>query len=234
MRIEAFILAWNEQDTIALTLKHYQKFCDKITLFDNYSDDDTPLIARAMGCEVKQFGIKGVLDDREYTKLKNNCWKGSDADWVIVVDADEILVLPASIVNEYTVLKPVGLQVYSHKLPAQDWSELTYYYPDDQYSKLCMFRPNKIDAINYVHGCHVAKPIGDVKIGNVGFLMHYRNAGGPDRLIARHAQYRARMSDWNKKWNAGVHYTYDDDRRRREWEEQYDRALSYSRGLGYG
>src|SRR5690606_28042527 len=90
MKIHAYILTWNESDIIGLVIKHYQKFCDKITIMDNYSSDGTDKIAQSMGCEVRKFGTK-FFDDAENMKVKNECWKGSDADWVIVCDADEVL-----------------------------------------------------------------------------------------------------------------------------------------------
>lgn len=95
--IEAHIVAWNEAETIHLTIKHYKAFCSHIILWDNHSTDTTREIAKALGCTVKTFGKEGELSDRAYMELKNECWKknhpGKDRrDYVIVVDADEILV----------------------------------------------------------------------------------------------------------------------------------------------
>ena len=235
MKVEAHIIAWNEAETIALTIRHYQSFCNDVTLYDNFSDDGTPEIAAKMGARVIKFGIPGVLDDREYTKLKNECWKGSKADWVIVVDCDEILInkfghmretLKDCLKNGSKILRPQGWQVINNDMPRYNWTELTNGYKDDNYSKLCCFSP-AIEGINYVHGCHVAKTKDRVTQANDLFLMHYRNVGGPERLVARHALYRQRLSDWNKKWNAGVHYTYEDTQRRKEWQEQYERSKPF-------
>ncbi len=67
--IETFLISWNESDTIHLTIKHYLKF-GKVTLFDNFSNDGTPEIADKLGAYVQSFGRKGVLDDKEYLKIK--------------------------------------------------------------------------------------------------------------------------------------------------------------------
>jgi len=239
MKGHAYIMAWNEAETIALTIKHYQQFCDKVILLDNFSDDNTREIAEQMGAEVRLFGIKGVLDDREYTKIKNNVWKESDADWVIVVDADEIFfpygkyAFQLLSYSGFTIIKPQGWQVVSRDMPKENWLEITNGFAYDQYSKLCCFNPKEIQEINYVHGCHVAKPVGNVKIAEVGTLFHYRNVGGPERLVKRHALYRDRMSDWNKRWNAGGHYLYEDQQRRKEWEEQFNGSRPFA-SLGTG
>lgn len=237
MVIEAHIIAWNESETIHLTIKHYQKFCSKIIIYDNFSDDNTREIAEAMGCEVKLFGVKGVLSDVEYTKLKNNCWKGSTADWVIVCDADEILFPIENLhqrfartrFEEHTIIKTFGWNVFSMDLPRETWTEIKTGFYDANYSKLCCFNPKEIKEINYVHGCHVAKPIGNVIFSEIIIpLFHYRNVGGPDRLIKRHAMYRPRMSQHNLKWNMGGHYLHDDERRRKEWTEQYNKSVEFS------
>lgn len=235
MKVEAHIMAWNEAETIHLTIKHYQKFCNRIVLHDNYSTDNTREIALELGCDVRLFGTKGVLDDREYTKLKNNCWKGSDADWVIVVDADEILdfgednyqILARLRFEEYTIIKPQGWQVVSHDVPRGTWLEITNGFRYDQYSKLCCFNPQVLTDINYVHGCHIANPVPNIRIAREGVLFHYRNIGGVDRLIKRHAMYRERMSDWNIRWKAGGHYLYEDQQRIKEWNEAYERSKPY-------
>lgn len=229
MVCEAYIIAWNESETIHLTIKHYQQFCSRIILYDNYSDDGTPEIAKSMGCEVKSFGIHGVLDDREYTKLKNNCWKGSKADWVIVVDADEIYCPPDLWNIDVTIYRTFGWNVYSHDIPKDNWLEITTGFHDPNYSKLCCFQPSKIKEIGYVHGCHIAKPVGDISYSNGAFpLLHYRNVGGPERLVKRHALYRPRMSEWNKRWRCGHHYEQSDEQRRSEWERLYKSSVNFS------
>lgn len=226
MKVEAHIMAWNEAETIHLTIKHYQQFCSRIIIHDNYSDDSTPAIAEALGCEVKTFGIKGVLSDVEYTKLKNNCWKGSTADWVIVCDADEILDFkdPSG-----TIIKTFGWNVFSYDVPRVKWSELSSGFYDPQYSKSICFKPKEISEINYVHGCHIANPIGNVQYSEkVITLFHYRNIGGFERLSKRHALYRLRLSRHNLKWNMGGHYLHSDERRKLEWEEQFAKSVEFS------
>jgi hypothetical protein len=37
------------------------------------------------------WGQKNVFEEDDLIKLRNNCWKGSDADWVIICDIDELI-----------------------------------------------------------------------------------------------------------------------------------------------
>jgi glycosyltransferase involved in cell wall biosynthesis len=238
--VEAFIVGWNESETIHLTLKHYKSFCEKVTLFDNYSTDGTPDIARSMGAEVKQFGTPGVLSDDDYLTVKNNCWKKSKADWVIVCDADEILyvnqysgynqMLEAQAYSGMTIYKTIGFDVVSHDMPVHSFIDIKTGYVNENYSKSVIFNPRKIKEINYKYGSHVCKPVGDVVYSpDVLVLMHYRNIGGPQRLVDRHALYRPRMSEKNKRFGLGCHYEYTDEQRVKEWHEKFNRSVDLSK-----
>lgn len=235
MQIEAYIIAWNEADTIAFTIKHYQSFCTRIILFDNYSTDQTSDIARSLGCEVMQFGQQGQLSDKAYLKVKNNAWKESKADWVIVVDSDEILwheniskILHDARFYGHTIFKTYGWQVFSNDMPRESFFEIRTGFHDNNYSKSVIFNPNKMTSINYTYGCHTANPRGDIVYSNeVLTLYHYRNIGGIQRLADRHKQYRKRMSPLNIELGLGCHYLYDDNRRRKEWEEHLKNSVEY-------
>jgi hypothetical protein len=114
-------------------------------------------------------------------------------------------------------------------MPKDDWREIQTGIYDDNYSKLVMFDPVAITDINYRIGCHVAKPIGDVIWDDDTplTLFHYRNVGGPQRLIERHNLYRPRMSEENLQRQWGHHYLVSDEDRMKEWEEKYQRSKPF-------
>jgi glycosyltransferase involved in cell wall biosynthesis len=227
--IEAYLVAFNEEETIHLSIKHYQKFCSRVTILNNHSTDRTVEIAKSMGCRIKNFGTPGILNDRDYINIKNECWKESRADWVIVCDADEILQEPKNISQSGTIVKTSGWNVFSHEMPKNDWLEITNGHPEENYSKTVMFKPKAITDINFRIGCHVSGPRGNVIWSEeVLTLFHYRNVGGPQRLVDRHNLYRPRMSDENLQKNWGHHYLTSDEERIREWEEKYAKSKPFS------
>jgi len=231
MNVEAFIIAYNEAETIALTIKHYKSFCSRVTLFDNFSDDNTREIALEHGADIRLFGKKGVLSDKEYLAVKNHCWKHSNADWVIVCDADEILWhpnLPEALKEDCTIFTTYGWNIYSNDIPRETYLEITKGYHDGNYSKSIIFKPSAIKEINYHYGCHNNNPKGDVRYSKeVLTVFHYRNLGGYERLSKRHAIYRERMSDHNKELGLGIHYTYKESQRKLEWEQHYGNCGEY-------
>lgn len=223
--IETYIIAWNEAETISFTIKHYQAF-SKVILYDNFSDDQTREIALEMGCEVRMFGRVGELNDAEYLKVKNRAWKGSKADFVIIVDADEILQEPKDFSG--TIWKTKGFNIYSNDVPRESFSEIMTGHWDDNYSKSVIFSP-KLTDINFTYGAHKSDPKGEVIYSpEVLTLFHYRAIGGAERMVKRHEQYRKRMGYLNRTLGLGCHYLYDDNRRRKEWNEYYQKSYEYS------
>jgi glycosyltransferase involved in cell wall biosynthesis len=232
MKIEAYILTWNESDIIRLVIKHYSKFCDKIVILDNHSTDGTDRIALELGCEVRKFGNK-FFDDSENMKIKNECWKGSEADWVIVCDADEILhpdwevpraVSLEEMAEDYvkpSIMKTHGWQIMSEEMPKTDLLEITNGYHFSNYSKFIIFDPKRIQEINYNPGAHRISPVGDVVYSeDILYLLHYKHIGGVQRTIKRYSEYRKRMSKINRQKGWGIHYNQSPGRLMEEWNER--------------
>ena len=235
MTVEAFIICWNREDTIHLTIKHYLKL-GRVILYDNFSDDRTREIAESLGAEVRMFGVAGQLDDQAYIDVKNHCWKHSQADYVIVVDEDEILYHPHldlflanALDNGCTILRPQGFNIHSDEMPVSDWLEIKRGENNENYSKSCVFRPLHIKEIGYRWGCHACRPMGNIVYGPAGLhLLHYRDVGGVDRLIERHRLYQGRLSEFNKKFNLGHHYSETEADKRKQWKDFSERSVILS------
>lgn len=244
MRIEAHLLSWNEITLMPFVLKHYQKFCDKIVIHDNHSTDGSAELAKAMGCEVIQFGTK-FFDDQENQKIKNTCWRGSDADWVIVADFDEVLMIRNCMLDYFyqpdtikfwfedlgnhfdskkdcTIFKTIGWQVMSDRMPENDLLEVANGYRFDNYSKSIVFKPKELTATNFNLGAHKCNPEGNVKWSSEGnvYVLHYKHIGGLQRTIDRYSEYKKRMSPFNRKHGHGKHYNRTPASLKQEWEER--------------
>lgn len=230
MICEAFIIAWNEIETIHLTIKHYQKFCDQITILDNFSDDGTRAKAEGMGCKVQTFGILGKLDDNEYLKIKNSVYLRSTAKYVIVCDSDEILwhsnIRQILEQDTGTVFNTIGWDIFSNDMPKNDFLEIQNGHFQPNYCKKIIFSP-KI-RINFEYGSHTCKPKGDLRPSNeLLTLFHYSNIGGFKRLSERHKIYRERMSENNRRIGLGCHYNFPEAQRKEEWYGKFEGSYHY-------
>lgn len=82
------MIARDEARCIAGSLRSLRPWVDQMIVLDTGSRDGTPAIARAEGAEVHAFTW---VDD--FAAARNAALDLSDADWNIVVDADELLSL---------------------------------------------------------------------------------------------------------------------------------------------
>ena len=232
MTIEVYLYCWNEMQILPLVIKHYQKFCDKIILMDHYSDDGSKEYALKQGCEVRSFGIPGEHDDDKLRDSKNNIWKGSQADWVIVCDCDEVLYITSpdlfvAWLNLYTkdsictIFKTQGWDIYSNEMPKEDLLEITTGWPFNNYSKNIIFSPYHIKEINYDHGAHVCRPTGNVIWSEETlYVLHYKNIGGVQRLLKRNRKIAKRMSRNNRRKGYGCHYMLWPQEVINEWNDK--------------
>lgn len=229
MRIECFLVCWNEIDIMKLVVSHYQAFCDKITILDNYSTDGSDELAKSMGCEVIKFGdnIPNGFNDRHNRDIKNSCWKNSQADWVIVADFDEVLWMPTYPLFEYNVLqgatifKTYGWQIMSDDWPANDLLEIKNGYHFANYSKNIIFNPKEVKEINYDFGSHQCNPKGNVVWSETQlYVLHYKHIGGVQRTIDRYRVLQHRLSKENRKHAWGIHYNRSPASIRQEWNER--------------
>jgi glycosyltransferase involved in cell wall biosynthesis len=226
MKIDVFAICYNEEKLLPFFIRYYKRFARNIYIFDNYSTDDSRKIARDMGAIVNTFGNQ-KLDDREYIKLKNAVYKRSDADYVIVSDADEILYHP-DLINQLKILKSQGVllpgiegyNVYSELWPREEITEIDTGFRDPNFTKQIIFSP-KVD-INFTFGCHKNSATG--KRGGKLYMLHYRCIGGLREMTSRHRMYSLRMCDFNKVHKLGMHYFRTVEQLRAEWDANIKRA----------
>lgn len=207
MNIEVYAIAWNEERLIDQFIDWYS-FASKITILNNYSTDRTVEIAISKGCDVKVFG-SNEQDNLIMNQTKEECWKDSKADWVIVCDIDEFLyhedLLNVLQNTEATVIK---CEAYNF---ASEYPENVYNVREgvrsELYDKCVCFRPDKITSMNWTTGCHTCSPEGDVSyLEGVVKLLHF-NMLGRQELKDRHIAYLERTSESDKKHGYGIHYS---------------------------
>jgi hypothetical protein len=212
MRVQVFAICYNEEVLLPYFLRHYSKFCEKITIYDNHSTDRSLEICKANPLvEVISYDSGNQIRDDIYLQIKNNCWKGCKADWVIVCDIDEFVVGMDNI-DDYTIVSPNWWEMVSDKVPigeGQIYDEIYYGRPQGQTTKCVIFRPD-LQEINYTPGAHSINPVGETRIlatSNINIL-HYKFIS-LQYVIDRYAEYCKRLSDINKQSGWGTHYTTD-------------------------
>jgi glycosyltransferase involved in cell wall biosynthesis len=88
------------------------------------STDNSVNIINEYGANVIQFDTNGKFQESVLIHIRNNCWKNSDADWVIVCDADE-LIYHEDIINylsntNATHITTEGYEMMTESLPTTE------------------------------------------------------------------------------------------------------------------
>ena len=214
-KIEIYGICYNEEKMLPYFIRHYSKLGD-IILYDNYSTDKTDEIAKAAGIKVIKFDTGDKFRDDIHMYIKNNCWKKSSADWVIVCDVDEFIYHPKlTKILEHTtdtIFKPIGYDMFSKNFPTtngQIYEEITNGVESDGYSKFCLFNPKKIKEINFSPGAHISNPTGIVKINTTsGIKLLHMKQLSIEHVIDRYTFFKSRLSEQNIKNRWGVQYNF--------------------------
>ena len=221
MKIEAYIICWNEAKILPWVLQywHYAGI-DKLIVYDNGSDDDTLAILNdfPLTVEVRHYDSGGEANDWIYADIKNNCWKGTDADWVFVGDTDEVLFTPLRLKEylkgvEAPILQPCLYQLVAWALPRDHFRidapgrytnglQLLHEYDEVRlqklgHNKVNLFQPGKVSYMDYDLGAHRCRPVHNGQQVPVEYCedlswFHLKNLG-VEYLLQRNAELYARL-----------------------------------------
>ena len=240
--VHLYAVCWNEARIIPHFMAYYGRFVDHFTIYDNGSTDSTlSLLATYPHVTVIETGREGVFDERANLQIKNTAWKASagKADFVMVCDMDEFLFHPNLDVllalmkkHGFTVLKPLGFQMVSERLPAYDGNHLlTELIPlgvedSHNYSKTVLFDPNRLKEIHFSPGCHRSRPEGRVKVFRSDYarLLHYKYVDR-EEILRKTRTYRETFSEESRAKGWGRHYLKTE----KEMMEIFDRMLAEGR-----
>lgn len=233
IKIEVHSLLCNEAPMIPYFVLHYSQFAD-IYFYESNSSDGSPEIARILGAKVIPFPCDYKINEINFLLMKNNCWKNSKADWVIICDADEFVYHP-DIINillktKYTIFHPKEWRMISRELPTthgQIYDEIKYGFPGESgYGKMNLFRPDQITEMNYEAGCHSCHPTGNVKLAPKTDIktLHFHEVGMEYRIL-RNKYLNERLSDVNRQMGWGIHVTWPEEKIKADFEKNMKKAV---------
>lgn len=226
MIIDVFAICWNEERLLPLFLNHYSRFARRIVVYDNHSTDRSPdLIAACPLADLRTYDSGGLASEDAFLKVKNRCWKDSDADRVIVCDIDELVWHPRikqylSLQKPNRVLRTRGFDIVgplTRQVPAElhVWRRC----PNALYSKPAVFDPRVRPNVTFRYGCHHL--IRNHRVVQSRLLMlHVPWLGSTEELIARW-QARARRQ----------HPADIANRRAVQWQQTPEQITAHHRRL---
>jgi len=88
VRISAIIITFNEEKNILRALESVRPVADEIVVVDSMSSDRTVSICRDFGCRVFQREFDGYGAQKQFAVDR------ASNDWVLWIDADEVMTVP--------------------------------------------------------------------------------------------------------------------------------------------
>ena len=211
MRFEAYIICWNEAAILPFVLDYWSYAgVDKLIVYDNHSTDETRTLLEdewELDVEIRDYDSGGHADDNIYRHIKNNCWKGSKADWVFVGDTDEVPYAPHGVkpyleqeAGNAAIIQPCLYQVVGWQKPNKQALPLLHGMNGMRVqkcgpNKVNLFRPNRVEEMNFGLGAHHCEPVGaDIQYREDIAWLHLKNLG-VEYLLERNKQLYDRLPD---------------------------------------
>lgn len=222
MTVELHVLTRNEEQMLPFTLAHYSSFCSRIVVHDSFSTDRTREIAGKFSAQVVDWDTGDKFNDQAARMLKSTCWHGTNADRVIVIDCDELVVFPEGVVKTLEasgpIVKPQGYEMLGYYWP-NDGESILAAIPhgardDKWYGKPIIFSPKLVGELEFSAGAHsiewakgpTGKPLRIPKEATSPTvkLLHYHHVGPIEEIARRYDESRARFAQVNIDHRWGI------------------------------
>lgn len=217
--ITIYTFTYNEEYILPHFVKWYKSRFPEchIVVSDNNSTDNTKNIALSLGCEVVEYLSDGKYSDSALVYAKNNIWRESLTDWVLVCDADEFMdIYPKDLNDNQTIFQGIGYNMVN----VNNISEVClvrHGIKAAQYDKMLCFNKKHITDINYNIGCHTASPVGNIIFASKRPYILHMKFMDINILLKKYKLYSSRLSEENIQHGWSNHYDRDENILREEF-----------------
>jgi glycosyltransferase involved in cell wall biosynthesis len=90
MRIIAHTIVKNEENWVGYALRSVLSYVDEILVWDTGSTDKTEFIVKSLDDPKIKYQRVAMKDELEFTKLRQQMLQETQADWLMILDGDEI------------------------------------------------------------------------------------------------------------------------------------------------
>ena len=207
MKITIYSVCWNEEVILPFFFQHYKKRFPSASFvfYDNGSNDDSKNIITSNGGKIIDLDTNNKVRDDLVLQIKNNCWKSSENDWVIICDVDEFIDCDEKylISTDASIIKCEGYDMVGDTFELSSLNRGTRNFWLD---KCLLFDPRRVDEINFEPGCHNCNPIGDICYNDKRIILKHYKYFNLSYVLKRFEILAKRLSDENINNGWGLHY----------------------------
>ncbi len=227
LKVELYCTTYNEEYLLPYMIEFYKGNipCIEFHFYDNGSTDRTKEIIISTGCNLHSFNTGNEIRDDLLTQHKNECWKSSNADFIIVCDTDELVNISESCIANLkgNIAAHNAYDMIGSESPKDVCNGLRNPVCD----KVFGFKPKEIEFMNFGVGAHSCSPVAKegftVEQYEV-FPMYHMRYLGEDYIVNRYKEYSSRLSQINKQHAWGWHYSKSEEEIRNEYRDLLSKA----------
>lgn len=236
LNINIFLLCYNEELLLPLTLKHYKSRFPSATIYliDNESTDNSVQIAKDNGCIIRSYSSNNQQDEQQLIWIRTHVWKEFVKEgWIIMCDMDEWLDMDEYQLNEEdyngtTIININGVNMVGESkttdLSDIILSEINRGFYDDSFSKKICFKYPAVN-IEFWWGAHKCWTFGNVKYSNKKYLLKHYNYLGENYLIEKHRKRYVR-NEKSRSIGINKHYLNDTEKIKAEYRNVLNNSVN--------
>lgn len=233
--LHVFTTSYQEVKTIMELITFYRERIPNclITVYDNMSDDNTEQICKENNVEFIQFDTNGKMDEKTLIELRNNNWKNSEANYIIVCDSDELVDITEKELLDnlenpsWTVSKCKGVELFGND---KFFKDAYYGVYSEGYSKKVLFLKDAIESMNFEAGSHKANPTPNLGFGviyneNPPKLYHTKWQDFEEGITRQNMIKNKGVSEDSKKKGWNFHYNLSDNIHKDYWQNGFNNRI---------
>lgn len=240
MIVDMYFACWNDADMLGFFFRHYDGLIRRYIAFDDGSTDGSLELLRAHPrVEIRRLPQVNQDESRSIATLSpaETCWRetSADADWVMIGDIDEHLhhrdlagYLRRCASEGITIIPALGYQMISDHLPSGGLlvEQIRTGAPWANMSKMNVFAPYAIEALNFLPGRHRASPVGTIAAPDEDelLLLHYKYLDF-ERVWRRHQLGGPRMTPVDKQRGLAHRWRFSREELSADWAHFQRRAI---------
>ncbi len=254
LKIELYTCGYNEAFQLQFAIDYWKLLITDeselhVTYFDNMSTDDTlELLSKYDWITVKQFDTGGEMNEQVLTAIRNSCYKGSNADFCMVVDVDEVF-YSKDIVGELKKLKEQGVGavacdwyalcgdnvptykegVLLHQQIGKAYKQyINHREGFSDYGKIQLFNPKMAIDMHYSMGMHYAFPHCPIVYNPNTIQIHFDKGYGWKWKIQKRRELWNRLNPQLKGMGVCAEYGWEEEKIKQEYIEYQKNSIDIS------
>lgn len=252
LKIELYTCGYNEAFQLQFAIDYWKLLITDeselhVTYFDNMSDDSTKdILSQYDWITIIPFDTNGEMNEQVLTAIRNSCYKGSNADWCIVVDVDEVY-YSKNLIGELKKMKEQGIGavacswyalcgddvptykegVLLHQQIGKAYKQYINHRPGfGEFGKIQLFNPKMAVDMKYSMGMHYAFPQCPIVYNPNIIQIHFNKGYGWKWQIEKRKELWERLNPQLKQMGVCAEYGYSEEKIKQEYEENQKNSIN--------